>query len=178
MTRASQRLEYQKRKEEANVTPPTNRRKSRLVNRQFQLGLAWRMLFVFLLLFAAGILLVFAPSMIGLITGKELAELESASQEFLTLHRRVWPAVLLVLAGVFVYTILVSHRIAGPIYRINAVLQTMLQGEYPENVTLRKGDHFQETAGLLEQLSRKIARKNTQAAPGGPAPPSESGEAK
>lgn len=173
MTRASQRLEYQKRKEEANVTPPTNRRKSRLVNRQFQLGLAWRMLFVFLLLFAAGILLVFAPSMIGLITGKELAELESASQEFLTLHRRVWPAVLLVLAGVFVYTILVSHRIAGPIYRINAVLQAMLRGEYPKSVTLRKADHFHETAELLERLSRQLAGRREGDPQGGPA---DSGE--
>lgn len=160
------------------MTTPRTRRRIRMVDRRYQLGMAWRMLLAFLLFFAIGIFLVFAPSMFGLLVGADLEELEPAGREFLILHRRIWPAVLFVLAGVFVYTALFSHRIAGPIYRINAVLQTMLQGEYPENVTLRKGDHFQETADLLEQLSRKIARKNTQAAPGGPAPPSESGEAK
>ena len=46
----------------------TNRRKGRLVDRQFQVGLAWRILLVFLLFFFLGILLVFAPSMFGLIS--------------------------------------------------------------------------------------------------------------
>lgn len=152
------------------MTAPTNRRKARLVDRRFQLGLAWRMLLVFLLFFASGIFLVFAPSMFGLLTGVDLAELEPAAQEFLILHQRVWPAVLLVLAGVFVYTLIASHRIAGPIYRINAVLRMMLQDEYPKSVTLRKGDHFHETAQLLELLSRKLAG----GAPDGTADPADS----
>jgi len=128
-----------------------------MVDRQYQLGMAWRMLLAFLLFFAIGIFLVFAPSMFGLLVGANLEELEPAGREFLILHRRIWPAVLFVLAGVFVYTALFSHRIAGPIYRINAVLQAMLRGEYPKSVTLRKGDHFHQTAELLERLSRQLA---------------------
>jgi len=135
--------------------------------------MAWRMLLAFLLFFAIGIFLVFAPSMFGLLVGADLEELEPAGREFLILHRRIWPAVLFVLAGVFAYTALFSHRIAGPIYRINAVLQAMLRGEYPKSVTLRKADHFHETAELLERLSRQLAGRREGDPQGGPA---DSGE--
>jgi hypothetical protein len=134
------------------------------------------MLLVFLLFFAIGIFVVFAPSMFGLLTGADLAELEPAAQEFLILHRRIWPAVLVVLAGVFVYTLLFSHRIVGPIHRINQVLHNMLRGEYPGSVTLRKGDHFHQTAELLERLSQQLARQREEGAPGGPVDPGDSGE--
>ena len=155
------------------MTHPSERRKTRLADRRFQFGLAWRMLLVFLLFFVAGVLLVFAPSVIGLVTGADLAELEPAAEEFLILHRRIWPAVLFVLAGVFLYTLIFSHRIAGPIYRINAVLQAMLRGEYPKSVALRKADHFHETAELLERLSRQLAGQREGDPQGSPA---DSGE--
>lgn len=155
------------------MTTPRTRRRIRMVDRRYQLGMAWRMLLAFLLFFAIGIFLVFAPSMFGLLVGADLEELEPAGREFLILHRRIWPAVLFVLAGVFVYTALFSHRIAGPIYRINAVLQAMLRGEYPKSVTLRKADHFHETAELLERLSRQLAGRREGDPKGGPA---DSGE--
>jgi len=134
-----------------------NRRKTRLVDRKFQLGLAWKVMIAFSLFFIAWLVIVFAPSMYVLATGRNLAELEPAAREFLVLHYRVWPAALIVFGGVFVYTLLLSRRIAGPIYRINAVLKEMIEGEYPEKVSLRSGDYFRDTAELLEQLSRKVS---------------------
>lgn len=134
-----------------------NRRRSRLVDSHFQLGLAWRMLFVFLLFFFGGVVLVFAPSMVALFTGESLEALEPAAVEFLVLHKRMWPAVLFVLVGLAGYTVLLGHRIAGPIYRINSVLRKMLGGEFPPTVAFRRGDYFVETAELLERLSRKLA---------------------
>jgi hypothetical protein len=150
------------------VTRPSDRRKTRLADRRFQFGLAWRMLLVFLLFFVAGILLVFAPSVIGLLTGADLSELEPAAEELLILHQRIWPAVLFVLVGVFLYTLVFSHRIAGPIYRINKAIEMMLRGECPKRITLRKGDHFQETAELLERLAQQINRQQGDHAPGRP----------
>ena len=158
------------------MTHPSNRRKTRMADRRFQFGLAWRMLLVFLLFFVAGILLVFAPSVIGLLTGADLAELEPAAEEFLILHQRIWPAVLFILVGVFLYTLVFSHRIAGPIYRINKVLEMMLRGEYPKTITLRKGDHFQETAELLERLAQQIERQRGKDDPGSPPGPAVPGE--
>jgi hypothetical protein len=141
----------------ANVSPPANRRRARLIDRQFQLGLAWRMMLVFSVFFVAGIAAVFAPSMFILATGSGLETLEPAAREFLILHRRIWPAALLVFGGVFAYTLVYSHRIAGPIHRINNILREMLEEKYPAAVVLRKGDHFGETAGLLEKLAKKLS---------------------
>jgi hypothetical protein len=158
------------------VKAPNRRQRFRLVDKQYQFDLAWRMLGAFLLCFSIGIVLVFTPSAIRLLTGAELAELELASQEFLVLHQRIWPAVLFVLVGMFLFTLRFSHRIAGPIYRINTVLQMMLKGEYPNRVTLRKGDHFQSTAELLEALSRQLAGKREKEGKGGPVLPGSAGE--
>lgn len=155
------------------MTPSPDQRTSRLVDRRFQFGLAWRMLLVFLLCFAIGVCVVFLPSAYLLLTGADPAELEPAAEEFLVLHRRIWPAVLVVLVGVFGYTLLLSHRIAGPIHRINQVLKGMIRGEYPERIALRKGDHFQRTAELLETLSNQLAGRREEGAPGGPAVPGD-----
>lgn len=154
------------------------RQRFRLVDKQYQFGLAWRMLGAFLLFFIIGIILVFAPSVFRLLTGATLTELEPASQEFLILHDRIWPAVLFVLVGMFLYTLWFSHRIAGPIYRINSVLQTMMKGEYPKRVALRKGDHFHSTVDLLEALSRQLAEKREKQGGGKPVLPDPSKETK
>jgi signal transduction histidine kinase len=128
-----------------------------MVNRELQFGLAWRMMIAYLLFLFIGIALMFAPSMLRLATGSKIEELAPAAREFLILHNRIWPAVLVTLAGVFLYTLFISHRIAGPIYRINATLKKMQEGEYPDKVSLRNGDFFHETAELLQDLSRKLA---------------------
>jgi hypothetical protein len=141
------------------------------VDRQFQFGLAWRLLIVLVALFAAGILLVFAPSAYVLATRSDLSALEPAAAEFLILHRRIWPAALLSFAGLFVYALLFSHRIAGPVYRINAVLRLLLRNEYPETVRFREHDYFHPTAELLTELSRKLSGR-----PASPPPPEGSPE--
>src|SRR5512134_2674296 len=112
--------------------------------------MAWRLLLVVAAFFVAGIVLVFAPSAIVLATGNDPKALEPAAEEFLALHRRIWPAALFSFAGVFVYCLFYSHRIAGAVYRIDAVLRQLLRDEYPVRVQFRKGDYFQHTAQLLE----------------------------
>jgi hypothetical protein len=157
------------------VAHPVNRRRPRLIDRNFQLGLAWRMMIAYFLFFVGGLFIVFGPSMYRLATGSNLNELEPAAREFLILHHRVWPAVLFIFGGVFAYTLLFSHRIAGPIYRINAVLREMLAGKHTGKVTLRKGDFFDDTAKLLENLSQMMARGEGKGEGGGSGP-TEAGE--
>ena len=148
---------------------PGDRRRTWLVNRRFQLGLAWRMVLVMTVFFLAGILIVFSPSAWVLATGSDLAALERAATEFLILHKRIWPAAILSFAAVFAYCLFFSHRIAGPVYRIDAVLRQLLRGETPGPIRFRKGDCFRPTADLLDELSRKLADRQAKGAPGGEA---------
>lgn len=133
------------------------RRKVRLVDKQYQLGIAWRMMIAYFIFLAAGLALAFAPSVFILASNQDLSVIEPAATEFLVLHRRIWPAALFIGGCVFVYTLFVSHRVAGPIYRINSVLRDMIEGRYPDKVSLRRGDHFHTTADLLTELSRKLS---------------------
>jgi hypothetical protein len=154
-----------------------NRRRTRIVDRQFQLGLAVRLLLVLTALFAAGIALAFAPSVYVLATTNDLKSLEPAAAEFLVLHQRLWPAAFLSFAGIFLYVIFFSHRIAGPVYRINAILRALIDDRDPPVVKFRDNDYFQSTATLLGELSEKMrtSRSTTAPRPGGNPP---SGDAK
>ena len=152
-----------------------DRRRTRIVDRQFQLGLAVRLLLVLTALFAAGIALAFLPSIYVLATTNDLKSLEPAAAEFLVLHKRLWPAALLSLAGIFLYVIFFSHRLAGPVHRINAILRALIEDREPPVVKFRDGDYFQPTAALLKELSEKMraSRRTTAPRPGGNPPPSD-----
>ena len=153
-----------------------DRRRKRMVDRRFQLGLAVRLLLVLTALLAAGIALAFAPSIYVLATTNDLKSLEPAASEFLVLHKRLWPAALLIFAGVFLYVIRLSHRIAGPMYRIDAGLRALLEDRDPPVTKFRDDDYFQPTAALLGELSEKMraSRKGTPTRPGTPSGPSAS----
>jgi len=150
-----------------------DRRRTRIVDRQFQLGLAVRLLLVLTTLFAAGIALAFLPSIYVLATTNDLKSLEPAAAEFLVLHKRLWPAALLSLAGIFFYVIFFSHRVAGPVYRINAILRALIEDRDPPIGKFRDGDFFQPTAALLKELSEKMraSRRSAAPRPGGNPPP-------
>lgn len=152
-----------------------DRRRTRIVDRHFQLGLAVRLLLVLTILFAAGLLLAFAPSYYTLATTNDLKSLEPAAAEFLVLHKRLLPTALLSLAGIFFYAILFSHRVAGPLYRINAILRALLEDREPPVVKFRDGDYFQPTAVLLKELSEKMraARGTPEPRPGATPPPGD-----
>ena len=152
-----------------------DRRRMRSVDRHFQLGLAARLLLVLAILFAAGLLLAFAPSYYVIATTNDLKSLEPAAAEFLVLHKRLLPAALLSLAGIFFYAILFSRRITGTLHGINAILQALIEDRDPPVVKLPEDDYFHPTAVLLEELSEKMRalRRTTAPRPGGNPPPGE-----
>ena len=62
--------------------------------------------------------------------------------------------VLLVLVG-----LLLSNRIAGPLYRIARHLSDLAEGKAPAEIKLREGDYFKELADAANALTRKIESK-------------------
>src|SRR5512140_3555284 len=154
---------------EANLGAVENRRRTRVVDRKFQLGLAACLLLVLTILFAAGLLLAFAPSYYVIATTNDLKSLEPAAAEFLVLHKRLLPAALLSLAGIFLYAILFSRRITETLHGINAILRALIEDRDPPVVKFDEDNYFKPTAVLLEELSEKMrpARGSTAPSPGG-----------
>lgn len=55
------------------------------------------------------------------------------------------------------------HRIAGPVYRFQGVLRRVTRGEIPEDIHLREGDFFVETADDLNKVLQLLREKKASA---------------
>jgi hypothetical protein len=69
----------------------------------------------------------------------------------------------------FIVGVLVTFRIAGPVYRFERFLKEIIRGEKPADCRLRKGDELQELCRLLNEATAELrARRDVQEA--NPAP--------
>ena len=58
------------------------------------------------------------------------------------------------------FSIFLSHRIAGPIYKIKTVIDKMAKGDLPPSVVLRKNDEFKELAESVNNLLDYLKKNN------------------
>jgi hypothetical protein len=131
-----------------------HRRRQILVDRQVQLGLSvhfvgW--LYFYVVAFAV---LANAESIWALFTqpDAEAAHID-AVQHLQWFTRLTVLPLTLTFACVAVHGVLITHRVAGPIYRIKSVIRDLVQRRLPsEPVTLRKGDCFRDVAEELTKL--------------------------
>ena len=90
------------------------------------------------------------------------AELLSA-QEQDTLHnalrsvnRSLAPKIIILVAVIFIAGIVLSHRIAGPMYRFEQSAQAIRDGDLSVNFNIRKTDEMRKTAGTLEEMVESL----------------------
>lgn len=57
-----------------------------------------------------------------------------------------------------VISLVLSHRIAGPLYRFERTLEHMLQGELSHTIVLRKNDEGQELATKINQFNFEMSQ--------------------
>jgi len=62
---------------------------------------------------------------------------------------------ILYLVLIAVFSILKSHKMAGPVYNIKRSLRAIIDGEKHDPIRLRKGDEFHELANLINELVKK-----------------------
>lgn len=64
--------------------------------------------------------------------------------------------------AVWVVTLLVSHKIAGPMYRFERDIQTIADGDLQKKIHIRDGDQFAEMAGSLNAMVDSFNGKLTR----------------
>jgi len=140
-----------------------SRRRNFLVNKGLQfslLSITLGYIVFFLLVLSASL---FLPLMAGLsaeggyISNKAL---ESANN-LIFLHNNFWLPSLFCMISISIHSIRTSHRIAGPVYRLNKVIDSIKQGILPAPLrSLRKGDYlnkeFSNISGMLDNLRLKL----------------------
>ncbi|MBI4343359.1 MAG: HAMP domain-containing protein [Candidatus Omnitrophica bacterium] len=69
---------------------------------------------------------------------------------------------LLLIAPVVVWLgVRLTHKVAGPLVRIQAAIQQMTQGDYQVNIKLRKGDSLVELAESLNTLASTLRSRSS-----------------
>ncbi len=126
-----------------------------LIKKRMQLGLTFRFFFLtilFALFIAFEVYITIWPVVSGLIP-KDLMDLVKY-QIFFRLLFFAFPVIFVIAA----FSIVFSHRIAGPVYRFEQTLDKLIQGQDTEYIHLRKGDELNGLAEKLNELIRIIKR--------------------
>ncbi len=132
------------------------RRRKLLIKPSFQLKYAvyiasFLLIYTILLGF-----LIFFPLQKALEASTSLEERAAISREILVIHKRLWPGFFAVILLVGLHSIVTTHRIAGPLFRVEATLRKIIQGDFSQRIKLRRHDEFIEFEELVNQLAEML----------------------
>lgn len=129
------------------------RRRNKIIRPRYQLKVALAAAISLLVYsFIIGVV-IFYPLFVQLSSDDGNAAIAA---EILALHKRLWPAVFIISILVFIQVIFASHRVAGPVYRLEKALEELVRGNYKERVRLRKSDEFVEIEQLVNALAESL----------------------
>lgn len=130
----------------------TRQRKLRLVDRNLQVGLTGS----FIAIAAVGAVLqavLLSRSIDALLASGDVEAVRT--QVPALLMRNLLVTVPAVAASMWVFGILLTHRVAGPLHRLERHLEALAAGEPTQDCTLRVDDELQ---GLCEKLNVAVER--------------------
>ena len=110
---------------------------------------------------------LFVPIIIRLESGDiSSPHVQAAAREFLWLHTRLWPPLFGAFILLVLHNILVTHRVAGPLYRFRRHLKAVGDGDLSSPMRVRRTDYLKQEAevinDMVESLSNKVARAEQQ----------------
>jgi len=134
------------------------RRRILLESFQYRLLVINLTYFVTILLIFAGAL--FLPLILQLQSGTlSVLEQGEVAGQFLALHARVWPAMFVVFVLLALHSVLVSHRIAGPLYRFRSIFKAIAEGDLSIRANLRKTDYLGKESDSLNEMIVSLRTK-------------------
>ena len=117
------------------------------IEKKFQTKYLLLTIFLLLTYTFAFIIIIFSPYMLTLyLDFYSLSEKAEAARTLLLLHSTVWPGIggIILLFGAV--SIFITHKIAGPLYRLKKSLFMITEGNLDVKVKLRKGDDLKDLA--------------------------------
>ena len=136
----------------AGIMTPAYRRRHFLVD-TFQyrlLAISIGHIVLFALLVAASL---FLPSIMVLLDASQsIAQKGQAADVFLLMDARFWPSALLMLVLIGAHSVLVSHRIAGPLVGFRRVLKAVEEGDLSVRARIRRHDYLTREAESINGM--------------------------
>ncbi len=131
-------------------------RKKYLIKPAFQLRLALT-IFVYVVVYSALFgFIIFFPLYTDFQGSLSFEEQVRISEITLYLHRRIWPALFIMAGLAGLHAIFYSHRLVGPVYRFERMLDALIAGDYSMRIRIRKRDELREMEALLNRLAETL----------------------
>lgn len=139
------------------------RRRNVLVNPRFQLPLAFWIGCLAGLFSLGWIAASYYPLRQAILTMADFPERAKLVSVLDEIQRTLLLAALAVALMAALLAIHASHRIAGPLYRLQQTLKAMTEGDFSQQVEFRKMDTLKEFQSLVNLLGERMARLKLQA---------------
>jgi methyl-accepting chemotaxis protein len=108
----------------------------------------------------AFVVVLFAPVIVVLSNSSmTLSEKEVAAHQMLIMHERVWFALPILIALCVLHSALVSHRIAGPLFRFKQIFAKLASGDLSMDVKLRRHDYLHREAEIMAEMVRTTGER-------------------
>ena len=151
-------------------TPSSGERRKAFFVHRVQKGYAlWIGVLLFLysmLFFTIAFYGIHLPSMVALYGGGSLQERQTAAAELLMLSETVSVSVPILFLGSFIFSLIMTRRIAGPLYRLDASLQQWSRGNVTWRIVFRPSDRLDDLATSVNHavgnMERALARLQDQ----------------
>ena len=133
-----------------------NRRKRLLIDgsqRQL-LGVYFVHFMVVLVVFFAAMVFIFNQQIIR--SSLSVAQKQEFTSLMSSFAHRMWPTMWILFVLMVVHLLYVSHKIAGPLYRIRSVLSYVGSGNLTARAKLRRGDYLTQDADAVNQMASEL----------------------
>ena len=94
--------------------------------------------------------------MLALYNSDSLEERQVASAEMLMLSETVWVAVRVLFFGSAIFSLIITRRVAGPLYRLNESIEQWGKGNLRWRIRFRPSDRLDELATTANQALENI----------------------
>jgi len=139
-----------------------NRRRNYFIEKSFQA----KFILKFCMLVAAGGLLTIGTlyflslrSTTVVIVNSEVVVKKTSDFLLPILIQTVAVVMLLVSFATIIMTLFISHRIAGPLYRLKKAMQDLGEGNFSTEIKLRRFDQLKDIAEAFNNLARKLRER-------------------
>ncbi len=107
-------------------------------------------LFIYsVLLFGFAFAAPFVLPALKLVAPLPLEERALAARQLLALGQTLWPALVALILAAAVFSLYLTHRLAGPLSHLHQSTRELAQGNLTARIRLRKGDELQELAAVV-----------------------------
>jgi methyl-accepting chemotaxis protein len=100
---------------------------------------------------------IFAPS-IAIFMSEDISIVAraEAANAFLLLNRYMWPGIAAIILLFGVFSLFVTHKIAGPLFVMERMINQIASGQLSARIRLRKGDDLTEFEQLMNGMAENL----------------------